>query len=216
MKVTKLGHCCLILEPKEGIKIMTDPGADTFVEMRFKENARNIGAILITHEHQDHLHIDSVKTILENNPNAIVITNSAVGKLLNEVGVTYKKVEEGETYDINGVKVTGFGNLHAEIYESYGRVQNTGYMIDSLCCPGDAFENPKTKVDILALSVTGPWMRIKDAISYAKEIKPRIVFPVHDAHIQNWAAFIWRVPENLLEQDGISFKKLELGKEENL
>jgi len=114
------------------------------------------------------------------------------------------------------VDIKGFGSKHAEIYGIYGQVQNTGYMIDSLCYPGDSFSNPNSKVDILALPVAGPWMRIKDAIDYAKNIKPRIVFPVHDAHIQNWASFIWRVPENLLKEAGIGFKKLELGKEENL
>jgi len=57
-------------------------------------------------------------------------------------------------------------------------------------------------------------MRIKDAIEYAKLLKSRMVFPVHDAHIQDWADFIWRVPENILKESGISFKKPELGKEE--
>ncbi|KKQ08048.1 MAG: putative Zn-dependent hydrolase of beta-lactamase fold protein [Parcubacteria group bacterium GW2011_GWB1_36_5] len=211
MKIKKLGHCCLVIEVNDR-KIMTDPGA--FSTTQIKE--KNISVVLITHEHQDHLHIDSLKKVIENNPNVIVITNKAVGKLLNEAGIQYIKTEEGEKYDLSGVNIVGFGNIHAEIYGTYGQVQNTGYMINSLCYPGDGFANPNMKVDILALPVTGPWMRIKDAIDYAKNIKPRIVFPVHDAHIQDWATFIWRVPENLLKKTGIIFKKLELGKEEDL
>jgi len=211
MKIKKLGHCCLVIEVNDR-KIMTDPGA--FSTTQIKE--KNISVVLITHEHQDHLHIDSLKKVIENNPNVIVITNKAVGKLLNEAGIQYIKIEEGEKYDLSGVNIVGFGNIHAEIYGTYGQVQNTGYMINSLCYPGDGFANPNMKVDILALPVTGPWMRIKDAIDYAKNIKPRIVFPVHDAHIQDWATFIWRVPENLLKKTGIIFKKLELGKEEDL
>src|SRR3989339_459950 len=202
MKIKKLGHCCLVIEVNDR-KIMTDPGA--FSTTQIKE--KNISVVLITHEHQDHLHIDSLKKVIENNPNVIVITNKAVGKLLNEAGIQYIKTEEGEKYDLSGVNIVGFGNIHAEIYGTYGQVQNTGYMINSLCYPGDGFANPNMKVDILALPVTGPWMRIKDAIDYAKNIKPRIVFPVHDAHIQDWATFIWRVPENLLKKTGIIFKK---------
>ena len=212
MKIKKIGHCCFIAEPKEGVRVMTDPGAFSTLQVEEK----NISAILFTHEHQDHFHLDSLKKVLENNPSAMVITNTAVGKLLEEAGITYTKIEEGQSYDLNGVKIIGFGNLHAEIYNTYGQVQNTGYMIEDLCYPGDAFQYPDARVDILALPVTGPWMRIKDAINYAKNIKPRIVFPVHDAHIQEWASFIWRVPENLLKEDNIEFKKLDLGKEEEL
>ena len=89
-------------------------------------------------------------------------------------------------------------------------------IIDNLCFSGDAFADPKCEVDILALPIIGPWMKIKDVIDYAKMLKPRSVFPVHDAHIKEWAEFIYRVPENLLKENNIAFKKLELGKEENL
>lgn len=211
MKITKLGHCCLVIETS-GKRVMTDPGAFSATQ----NEEKNISAILITHEHQDHLHVQSLKKVLENNPDAIVITNTAVGKILDENKIKYTKIEEGQKYDLNGVNISGFGNKHAEIYGVYGQVQNTGYMIDALCYPGDSFSNPNSKVDILALPVTGPWMKIKDAIDYAKNLNPRICFPVHDAYIHDWASFIWRVPENLLKEVGIEFKKLELGKEENL
>ena len=212
MKIKKLGHCCFVAEPKEGVKIMTDPGAYTTAQT--KEGG--ISLVLFTHEHQDHLHIDSLKKVLENNPEAIVITNTAVGKLLDEAGIKYMKVEEGQEYDLSGIKIKGFGNLHAEIYGTYGRVQNTGYMIDALCYPGDAFANPNVPVDILALPVVGPWMRIKDAIDYAKILKPRIAFPVHDIIIQEWASFLWTLTGNLLSEANIAFKKLTLGKDEDL
>lgn len=212
MKIKKLGHCCFVAEPKEGVKIMTDPGAFSTAQVEEK----NISAVVFTHEHQDHLHIDSLKKVLENNPGAVVITNTAVGKILDEAGIKYEKVEEGQKYDLNGVNIAGFGNVHAEIYNTYGQVQNTGYMIDSLCYPGDAFSYPDAHVDILALPVTAPWMRIKDAIDYAKNINPRIAFPVHDAHIHDWADFIYKLPEHFLSENKIGFKKLELDKEEDL
>ena len=189
---------------------MTDPGAFSSLQ----NEAKNISAVLITHEHQDHFHIDSLKKVLANNPEAVVITNTAVGRLLQEAGIKYTKIEEGERYEIGGVSVAGFGNLHAEIYQTYGQVQNTGYMIGNLCYPGDSFSYPDAHVDILALPVTGPWMKIKDALLYAKNINPRIVFPVHDGHIQEWASFIWGVPEKLLQELGIKFKKPTIGEEE--
>jgi L-ascorbate metabolism protein UlaG (beta-lactamase superfamily) len=212
MKVKKIGHCCFVAEPKDGVRIMTDPGA--FSTLQTEE--KGISAILITHEHSDHLHIDSLKEVLKNNPNAVVITNTAVGKILDESSIRYKIVEAGEKYEVEGVSIVGFGNRHAEIYEKFGEVQNTGYMIDSLCYAGDSFNYPDAEVDILALPIAGPWMSMKDAIEFAKYIRPRVCFPVHDAIIQDFATFVWRIPEKLLKEDNIDFIKLEIGKVEEI
>ncbi len=199
---------------ESGKRIMTDPsnfdyGGESTLE-------RDISLILITHEHADHLHIETLKQILGNNQNAIVITNTAVGKLLDGAGIKYIKVEDGESYDFNGIKISGFGDTHANIYEDYGQVQNTGYMINSLCYPGDSFNKPKAQPDILALPVLGPWMRMKDAIDFAIEMKPRVCFPVHDGPLKPFATFIHKIPEYFLSKVGIDFKKLEIGKEEEL
>lgn len=210
MKIKKLGHCCLVVEIN-GKRIMTDPSNSDYGGASVDE--RNIDLVLITHEHADHLHIDTLKIILQNNPNAKVITNTSVGKLLAEAGIDFTKVEDGENFDFEGIKISGFGDKHAQIYEDYGMVQNTGYMINDLCYPGDSFSLPNAKVDILALPVLGPWMKMSMAIDYAKELKPRICFPVHDAPLKPFAKFIYTIPENFLTKAGIEFKKLEIGVE---
>jgi len=212
MKVKKLGHCCFVVEPKDGVRIMTDPGSFSTLQ----NIEKNISAVVITHEHQDHLHVDSLKEILKNNPNAIVITNTKVGEILKESNISFNIIEAGEKYEIGGVEISGFGNTHAMIYAEFGSTQNTGYMIDSLCYAGDSFNHPDANVDILALPVAGPWMSLKEAIEYAKSIRPRICFPIHDAIVQDFATFTWRIPETILKEDNIEFKKLEIGKEENL
>lgn len=212
MKIKKIGHCCFVVEPKEGVRIMTDPGAYSILQIVEK----NINAILITHEHQDHLHIDSLKDILKSNPEALVITNTAVGNILDKNGIPYIKVEEGDKYEMNGVVILGFGNVHAQIYEDFGKVQNTGYMINNLCYAGDSFSYPDADVDILALPVAGPWMKLSEAIDYAKHIQPRICFPVHDAILQDFSTSAWKIPETILGEDNILFKKLEIGKEEEI
>ena len=191
---------------------MTDPGAFSTIQL----NESDINVVLITHEHQDHLHLESLKEILKNNPNVIVITNTSVGNILEKNGISFVKIEEGEKYQIKGVVISGFGDVHSEIYEDFGKVQNTGYMIDNLCYGGDAFNYPDFDVDILALPVAGPWMKIKDAIEYAKNIRPRICFPVHDAIMQDFATFVWKIPETILREDNILFRKLEIGKEEDI
>lgn len=213
MKIKKLGHCCMVLEIN-GKRIMTDPSNSDYGGDSISETG--LSAILITHEHGDHLHIETLKEVLKNNPEAIVISNTSVGKLLTEAGIAFTKVEDGEDYMLYDILIKGFGDKHAQIYEDYGQVQNTGYMINEFCYPGDSFNMPPSKVDILALPVLGPWMKMKDAIDYAKELKPRIVFPIHDATLKPFATFIYGIPQHFLSQVGIEFKKLEIGKEEDL
>lgn len=213
MTIKKLGHCCFVVEIST-TRIMTDPsysdyGGDSLAE-------RNISAILITHEHGDHLHIETLHEILKNNPDAIVISNTSVGKLLTEAGIPFTKVEDGESYDLASILIRGFGDKHAQIYEDYGQVQNTGYMINDLCYPGDSFNMPPDDVDILALPVLGPWMKMMEAIDYAKALKPRIVFPVHDGTLKPFATFIYGIPEHFLGKAGIAFKKLEIGVKEEV
>jgi len=185
MKITKFGQCCLLVEVA-GKRVLTDPGRFT-VEQNV---VRDIDVVLITHEHADHLHIGSLKEVLKHNPEAVVITNSGVGKLLAEAEIVHQVVEGRATTSPAGITLEAFDGPHAEIFEGYGQVQNTGYFIaDTLFYPGDAYTNPGRPVPVLALPVAGPWCRLADAIRYTIEVKPEKTFPVHD----------W-----LLNEDGIS------------
>lgn len=213
MKIKKLGHCCLVIEV-EGKRIMTDPGSYSILQ----DQEKNIDIILITHEHGDHLHVDSLKKVLKNNLSAKIITNTGVGMILDQNNIPYEKVENGQSNIFKSISFEGFGEKHEEIYGDFGQVQNTGYLIqDKLFYPGDAFTNPNKKIDILALPVAGPWMKIKTAISYVLEIKPRVCFPVHDGMIiESRPGPIYNLPKNILPSNGIEFKVLEIGKEQEI
>src|SRR3989344_8468111 len=209
MKITKFGHCCLLIE-KNGLRILTDPG----IYSTSQNEAENVDVILITHEHADHYHIDSVKTILKNNPRAKIITNSAVSKLLAKEHISSETLEDRQKTAEKGIAIEGIGNVHAVIYPSLPLVQNTGYFIaDNLFYPGDALTNPNRPVEILALPVTGPWVNISEAIDYAKEVKPKVCFPVHDGMLKI-PGVVHRTPPIILESLGIKFKVLEIDKAE--
>jgi L-ascorbate metabolism protein UlaG (beta-lactamase superfamily) len=210
MKIKKIGHCCLVIEEGER-RIMTDPGSWT-VEKHSEE--KNIDLIIITHEHGDHLHIDSLKKIIENNPNGIVVTNKGVGRLLDEVGIRYEILEDKKPKDFFNIEIEAYNCKHEEIFRDIFQVENTAFFIGKrLFYPGDSFFNPKKPVEILALPVAGPWANIKDAINYALEIKPKICFPVHDGMLKLFGAN-HRIPLMVLEKEGIIFKNFEDKNEE--
>jgi len=212
MKITKLGHCCLVIEIR-GKRFLTDPGNYTTEQ----DSVTNIDAVIISHEHTDHLHVQSLKTILVNNPSAQVISNESVGKILDRESIPYTKVAHGESITIGDVTITGHGLKHAPIYVEYEQVENTGYMFDDkLFYPGDAFYNPEVPVDILAFPVTAPWCKISEAMEYVLSVKPRVAFPVHDGNLVRKTGITVRLPDLFLPKAGIQFVALELGKETEL
>lgn len=177
MKINKLGHCCLLIEIR-GKRILTDPGSYTVDE---HNKLRGIDYVLFTHEHQDHFHVESLKVIVKNNPEVEILANTSVGELLNNEEIKHTVIKNGEEIIINSVQVIGIGEEHALMHSSIPPSSNTGFFIDGrLFYPGDSFTDPKREVEILALPVSGPWMKIGEAIDYAYLVKPKVVFPVHD------------------------------------
>ncbi len=177
MHITKYGHCCLLIE-SNGKRILTDPGAFS----SGYETLTDLDIILITHEHADHCHTDSITSLLESNPEAIVVSNGSVAKLLEEKGIETHIVEGKDSATILDTVLEAFDGKHEEIFADYGIVQNTGYLIDgSFFYPGDAYTIPSKPVKVLALPVAGPWCKIADAIHYALAVKPNTALPVHDA-----------------------------------
>ncbi len=210
MNIKKIGHCCLLIKTKDAT-ILTDPGAYSAGQ----NVITGIDIVLITHEHADHLHIDSLGEILKNNPQATVFTNISVGKKLDEFGIKYEIVEGNTLKEARGVSIQAHDCKHEEIFDDFGQVQNTGYFIDNtLFYPGDSYAVPDKKVDILALPVAGPWCKISDAIRYALKVSPRVAFPVHDGMLQpERIGASHMVPSQILPKNGIEFVPMKDGDE---
>jgi L-ascorbate metabolism protein UlaG (beta-lactamase superfamily) len=200
MKITKLGHCCLLIETK-GKRIVTDPGNYSTAQ----DTVTGIDFVVISHEHTDHLHIESVKAILKNNPMVKIVSNKAVAGILKKEGIECEIVGHGESCDLDGVSCAGWGTKHASIYKTMMDVENTGYIIDDrLYYPGDGFTILERPIDILALPVTGPWMKLSEAVDYALKIKPKMCFPVHDGNLRKFGVS-HKLPTDVLSANGIQF-----------
>ncbi len=232
MKITKFGHCCLLIE-EGGARILLDPGSYSDGQ----NDVKNINAILITHEHQDHIDLNSVKAVLKNNPDAKIITNPSVRDILAKEGIESEALRDGQSTEVKGVKIEGKGNEHAVIHSSIPIVRNTGYFVaERFFYPGDALTLPNRPVsklsgtqlkenvrkrpssfslrpvEILAMPASAPWARIGELIDYAIAVKPKVAFPVHDGMLKNPLTF-YPYFTKILESAGIAFKPLELGKE---
>lgn len=203
MNIKKIGHCCLLIKG-ENITILTDPGMFTVDEHK---SVSGIDIILITHEHGDHLHTESLKELVEHNTNVAIITNSAVGKILDDLGIAHEVLEGRDSKEVFNTLIEAFDAKHEEIYEGIGQVQNTGYFIaNKFFYPGDAYCEPGKDVEILAIPVAGPWCKIPDVIRYALKVKPKKVFPVHDGMLQvDRIGGSHKIPEKVLKENTIDF-----------
>ena len=189
------------------IKVLTDPGIFSIEQ---HDKISHVDIVLITHEHADHFHIESLKALLTRAPEAMVIANSSVAELLAKEGITHHVMKHGDTLDAKGVHLEGIGSEHAIIHPSLPKMANTGFFIDDkLFYPGDALTDPKKPVQILALPVAGPWLKVSEAIDYALALKPRIAFPVHDGIVPK--GFMYPIFEGVLGKNGVEFFKLEAG-----
>jgi L-ascorbate metabolism protein UlaG (beta-lactamase superfamily) len=200
MKITKLGHCCLVIE-EQGLKILTDPGDYTTAQNEIS----GLDVVLITHEHPDHFHVASLRAVLINNPAVRIFTNHKVGEILRAEGISYELLEDGQQVTVSGVTIEAHGSKHAFIYSTLPETVNVGYFINSkLFYPGDAFTDPGKPIEVLALPVAGPWLKISEVLEYAKQVKPRVSFPVHDGALKIYGA-AHALPTKILTSVGIEF-----------
>lgn len=201
MKITKFGHCCLLVEER-GLRILIDPGNYSSGQ----NETKGIHIVLITHhEHRDHLDMESLKRVIKNNPSVKVMTNRSVGAVLEKERIPYTVLEDGQNVLENGVLIEGFGKKHVVIYPTLPEIHNTGYFIaNRFFYPGDALTNPNKQVEILAFPVSAVWIKLSEAIDYVKEIKPRICFPVHEGNLKSPGSVHTR-PPTLLGPLGIQF-----------
>lgn len=207
MVITKFGHSCILVE-EGSARILIDPGDKSSGHTDIDD----LDAVCITHEHGDHCDIPSLQAILARNPSAGIYTNAGVGKKLEDAGISFQILEDGQSAIVEGAIIEAYGKDHALIYETIPMIRNTGYFIAGrFFYPGDTVMTvPSKQIEILALPIVAPWLKLSEALDYARKINPKICFPVHDG-IAKPGTFE-KHPKNILPQFGIDVVILENGK----
>jgi L-ascorbate metabolism protein UlaG (beta-lactamase superfamily) len=209
MKLTKINHSTILLNHKD-TNILFDPGDYSIEQVK---SLSGLNLLIITHTHADHLHIDSVKAIIQNNPSIKILTNSEVKSLLDNEGIESEVCENGQTTTFNNISIRSFDFPHVEIWKEMKHPQNTAYLIDDVFYnPADSFGVIDEKVKVCALMITSPGSKISEALEFAIAQKPEIAIGVHDGML-NRITGSHKVPEMVLPQQGINYQNLEIGKE---
>src|SRR4051794_3327186 len=95
MQFVHYGHSCVLAETGD-TRLLFDPGNFS----QGFEDVRELTAILITHQHPDHLDPQRLPALLAANPGAELITDPASAETVAALGLTARVVRPGETFTV--------------------------------------------------------------------------------------------------------------------
>jgi L-ascorbate metabolism protein UlaG (beta-lactamase superfamily) len=213
MRMTKLGHACVRLE-KDGTALVIDPGtwsdADTALS--------GASAVLITHEHPDHLDAGAVRAALTGDPGLELWANAAVAGQFADFGGRVHTVQDGDAFTAAGYDVHVYGRDHALIYRDIPLVANTGFAVDGeVFHPGDSLTVPEDPVPTLLLPVVAPWLKTSEMIDYVRGVAPRRAYAIHDGLLNaNGIGLTERMLLVAAQPTGADYVRLEPGQSVDL
>ena len=191
MLLTKLGHSCVRLE-KDDIRLVIDPGVWAGPDVLEKASA-----ILITHEHPDHLDEATVLAALAADTGVQLWANETVAGRFGEFGGRVHAVRHGDAVTAAGFDVHVYGSDHAVIDSAIPVIRNTGFAVDGqVFHPGDSFTVPEEPIPVLLVPVSAPWLKFSEVAGYIRAVGPDRGYWIHDALLNEKGASL---VENLVK-----------------
>lgn len=196
MQITHLGHACLLIETGR-TRVLIDPGAFS----TSWHGVTDLDAVLITHQHSDHLDPGHLLPLMAANRSARLLVEPSTlqalpGDLLGEA------CPPGTSSRVGDIAVTAVGGAHAVIHPDIPQIGNVGYVLHaegepSLFHPGDSYHELPADIDLLAVPINAPWSALHQAVDFLRDAAPARWIPVHDALLNpvGRALYVARIAE---------------------
>jgi L-ascorbate metabolism protein UlaG (beta-lactamase superfamily) len=179
MRFTHFGHACVLVET-DTTRVLFDPGtlSDGF------EQVTDLAAVLITHQHADHLDIERLPALFAANPAAelIIAEGSAAIVAQLELDVVVRVARSGDMFPVGGLAVQVIGGEHAVIHPDLPQIPNVGFLLrdGAFYHPGDSLVVPSQDVDVLGAPAAAPWLKLSEAVDFVRAVTPRVAIPIHE------------------------------------
>ena len=180
MEVTKLEHACQIIT-EGNTRLVLDPGNFTR-----PVDVTGVVAVVVTHEHPDHVTSEQLHRILAADPDAVVFGPVGVRAALADSGIAVEVVTDGDHRTVGPFELSFHGTRHQLIHSSVPIVDNTGVLVNGrLFHPGDSYTDPGVPVEVLAAPVGAPWLKVGEMMDAVAAIAPSRAYPIHEATLSD-------------------------------
>lgn len=204
MELTKFTHSCVRLDDGDR-SLVIDPGSFSEIEAAVD----GVSAILVTHEHMDHLEPQKVRAALARDSRLRIYGPSSITSDLADLGEQAVTVEPGEQFEAAGFTVQAVGGRHALIHPVLPVVANVGYLVDGVYHPGDSFFVPVQEVSTLLLPTNAPWSKAAEVIDFAIAVGAPRAHQIHDGLIKDsYAGLVEGHLDRIAGPHGVEFQHL--------
>ncbi|MEU4569737.1 MBL fold metallo-hydrolase [Micromonospora sp. NPDC023956] len=176
MRLTKYGHSCVRVEHDGGVLVI-DPG--TFSESA--EALDGVDAVLVTHQHPDHVDVPALTRQLDRRPFTLY-GPASLATTVDGLPDVLTPVEPGQSFTAAGIPVRAHGGRHAVIHPDIPVVDNLGYLVgETVYHPGDALVAPDdVTIELLFLPIHAPWAKFSESLDFLRAVAPRRAYALHD------------------------------------